>query len=88
MFVRIYGPSAAPVMLAKHISDAEEKYDSLLRTLDPQLSSNYRKRCEEATKEGGKVSGHSLGTWSIPPVIIDEESYRSQCQVLMKGTIT
>lgn len=26
---------------------------------------------------GGKISGHRLGTWSIPPVIVDEELYRS-----------
>ncbi|KAH9664564.1 ATP synthase subunit b [Citrus sinensis] len=40
------------------------------------LSSNYQRRCEEATKEGGKITGHPLGTWSIPPLIVDEESYR------------
>ncbi|XP_041005770.1 uncharacterized protein LOC121250652 isoform X2 [Juglans microcarpa x Juglans regia] len=77
MFVRIYGASKAPVMLAKYITEAEQKYDCLLKTLDPQLSSNYQKRCEEATKEGGKISGHRLGAWSIPPVIVDEELYRS-----------
>lgn len=37
---------------AKCISDAEKKYDRLLKALDPNLSSNYQKRCEEATKEG------------------------------------
>ncbi|CAK7354562.1 unnamed protein product [Dovyalis caffra] len=77
MFVRIYGPATAPAMLAKYIAEAEEKYDDLLKTLDPQLSSNYQTRCEEATKEGGKMSGHPLGTWNIPPVIVDEELYRS-----------
>ncbi|KAG8481533.1 hypothetical protein CXB51_026317 [Gossypium anomalum] len=77
MFVKIYGPSTAPAMLAKYITDAEERYDNLLKTLDPQLSSKYQRRCEEATKEGGKVSGHPLGTWSIPPVIINEDLYRS-----------
>ncbi|KAJ4714471.1 ATP synthase subunit B [Melia azedarach] len=77
MFVRIYGPSTAPTMLAKYITEAEEKYDNILKSLDPQLSSNYRRRCEEATKEGGKISEHPLGTWSIPPLIVDEESYRS-----------
>lgn len=77
MFVRIYGASKAPTMLAKYIAEAEQKYESLLKTLDPQLSLNYQKRCEEATKEGGKMSGHRLGTWSIPPVIVDEELYRS-----------
>ncbi|KAJ8765789.1 hypothetical protein K2173_014911 [Erythroxylum novogranatense] len=77
MFVRIYGPSAAPSMLAACISDAEKKYDNLLKALDPQLSCNYERRCAEATKEGGKVSGHTLGTWNVPPLILDEESYRS-----------
>jgi hypothetical protein len=37
---------------AKYIAEAEQKYESLLKTLDPQLSLNYQKRCEEATKEG------------------------------------
>ncbi|XP_058087031.1 uncharacterized protein LOC131234195 isoform X2 [Magnolia sinica] len=77
MFVAIYGASMAPRMLAKCISEAEEKYESLLEALDPDLSSKYKRRCEEATKEGGKVSGHAFGTWSIPPLIADEESYRS-----------
>nr|XP_016490865.1 PREDICTED: uncharacterized protein LOC107810590 [Nicotiana tabacum] len=77
MFNRIYGASAAPAMLAKIITEAEEKYDSLLKALDPELSLNYQKRCEEATKEGGKTSGPSLGTWTIPPVIEDEDLYRS-----------
>ncbi|KAG6773523.1 hypothetical protein POTOM_020805 [Populus tomentosa] len=91
MFVRIYGPAMAPAMLvsdlsilfvkfnrkAKHIAEAEEKYGSLLKTLDPRLSTNYQRRCEEATKEGGKMSGYPLGTWNIPPAIVDEELYRS-----------
>ncbi|KAL5556267.1 hypothetical protein UlMin_038503 [Ulmus minor] len=75
MFVRIYGASA-PTMLAKYITEAEEKYNILMKTLDSQLSSNYERRCEEATKEGGNVSKHPLGTWSIPPLIVDEELYR------------
>lgn len=77
MFNGIYGASAAPAVLAKVITEAEEKYDCLLKALDPELSLNYQKRCEEATKEGGKTSGPSLGTWSIPPVIEDEDLYRS-----------
>ncbi|KAF9681865.1 hypothetical protein SADUNF_Sadunf05G0047300 [Salix dunnii] len=91
MFVRIYGPAMAPAMLvsdlsilfvkfnrkAKNIAEAEEKYDSLMKTLDPQLSTNYQRRCEEATEEGGKMSGYPLGTWNIPPAIVDEELYRS-----------
>ncbi|EOX92051.1 Uncharacterized protein TCM_001073 isoform 1 [Theobroma cacao] len=79
MFAKVYGPSTAPAMLAKYITDSEERYDNLLKTLDPQLSSKYRRRCEEATKEGGKVSGHPLGTWSIPPLIVNEDLYRSNC---------
>ncbi|XP_065876241.1 uncharacterized protein [Euphorbia lathyris] len=79
MFVRIYGSLMAPVMLAKYIAEAEVKYESLLKSLDPQLSSTYQRRCEEATKEGGNISGHPHGTWSIPPVIVDEELYRRNC---------
>ncbi|KAL1336596.1 hypothetical protein AAHE18_10G073700 [Arachis hypogaea] len=78
MFVRIYGASTAPAMLAKCIGEAEDKYESLLNSLDPQLSESYQKRCAEATKEGGKVSEHPLGTWVIPTVIPDEELYRSK----------
>ncbi|RDX80862.1 hypothetical protein CR513_38537 [Mucuna pruriens] len=76
MFIQIYGASTAPAMLAKCISEAEDKYETLLKSLDPQLSLSYQKRCAEATKEGGKVSEHPLGTWSIPTVIQDEELYR------------
>ncbi|KAI3665085.1 hypothetical protein L6452_43703 [Arctium lappa] len=76
MFVRIYGASSAPTLLAKSITKAEEKYNGLLSTLDPQLSLKYQKRCEEATKEGGKLLGPPLGTWSIPPIIEDEDLYR------------
>ncbi|XP_042427842.1 uncharacterized protein LOC122015162 isoform X1 [Zingiber officinale] len=76
MFVRIYGASAAPCMLAQRITDAEKKYECLSRTLDQELSTNYWRRCEEATREGGLTSGHAFGTWNIPPVIVDEESFR------------
>ncbi|KAE8637227.1 hypothetical protein CSA_021622 [Cucumis sativus] len=76
MFVRMYGASA-PTALAKYVSEAEEKYDELLKALDPHLSSLYQRRCEEATKEGGKVSAHRFGSWSIPPLIRDEESFRA-----------
>ncbi|XP_064944141.1 uncharacterized protein LOC135585911 isoform X12 [Musa acuminata AAA Group] len=78
MFVGIYGASTAPSMLAKCIAEAEEKYERLIRTLDPELSSSYRRRCEEATREGGATSGHAFGTWNIPPVIGDEESFRME----------
>ncbi|KAG9451466.1 hypothetical protein H6P81_011431 [Aristolochia fimbriata] len=76
MFARLYGASMAPTVLAKFIAEAEAKYESLSKRLDPNLSSNYWRRCEEATREGGKSSGHALGTWNIPPVIADEDSYR------------
>ncbi|KAL8200030.1 hypothetical protein R6Q57_011369 [Mikania cordata] len=76
MFVRIYGASSAPTWLAKSITEAEEKYNYVLSALDPQLSCKYQKRCEEATKEGGKVGGPPLGTWSIPPIIENEDLYR------------
>ncbi|GFQ03270.1 hypothetical protein PHJA_002470800 [Phtheirospermum japonicum] len=67
MFVKYYGASAAPIMTAKFITEAEEKYDQLSKALDPELSMKYQQRCEEATKEGGKICGPSLGTWHIPP---------------------
>nr|CAD1826000.1 unnamed protein product [Ananas comosus var. bracteatus] len=63
---------------AKCICEAEEKYESLSKTLDPDLSLNYWRRCEEATKEGGLNSGHAYGTWTIPCVIADEDSFRAQ----------
>ncbi|KAG6399763.1 hypothetical protein SASPL_141248 [Salvia splendens] len=52
MFVNCYGASAAPIMLEKFISEAEEKYDRLFKALDEELSVKYRERCEEATREG------------------------------------
>ncbi|XP_022136921.1 uncharacterized protein LOC111008497 isoform X2 [Momordica charantia] len=76
MFVRIYGASA-PTELAKYISEAEEKYDRLLKALGSHLSSLYQRRCEEATEEGGKVSAHPFGSWSMPPLILHEESFRA-----------
>nr|CAD1834915.1 unnamed protein product [Ananas comosus var. bracteatus] len=67
---------------AKCICEAEEKYESLSKTLDPDLSLNYWRRCEEATKEvyvlRGLNSGHAYGTWTIPCVIADEDSFRAQ----------
>lgn len=80
MFVKVYKPLNAPTMMAKCIIEAEEKYQLLLNQLDPSLVAQYQKRCEEATKEGGKVSAHSLGSWTIPAVISDEECYRSRLQ--------
>ena len=37
----------------KYITEAEQKYDSLLQTLDPQLALNYQKRRDEVIEEGG-----------------------------------
>uniref|UniRef100_A0A7N0VLE9 Uncharacterized protein n=2 Tax=Kalanchoe fedtschenkoi TaxID=63787 RepID=A0A7N0VLE9_KALFE len=82
MFVRIYGPSAAPTMLARCITEGEEKYIRLLHGLDPDLSHKYQVRCEEATREGGKGSGPPLGTWNIPTIITDEELYRSNISAM------
>ncbi|MQM11624.1 hypothetical protein Taro_044535 [Colocasia esculenta] len=64
--------------MAKCISEAEVKYELLLAALDSDLSSSYQRRCEEATREGGKTSGYTLGTWNIPSVIADEDAYRSR----------
>ncbi|KAL0909277.1 hypothetical protein M5K25_020129 [Dendrobium thyrsiflorum] len=78
MFVGIYGPSKAPVMLAKCITKAEENYDRLSRALDPELSLNYWRRYEEATREGCSKLEHAVGKWTIPSIIVDEESFRLQ----------
>lgn len=40
------------ILQAKNITEAEVKYDRLLKTLDPRLATNYQRRCEEATREG------------------------------------
>ncbi|XP_073033500.1 uncharacterized protein [Primulina eburnea] len=77
MYVRYYGASAAPIKLAKFVTELEEKYDRLLKALGSELGTKYQKRCEEATKEGGKTCGPPLGTWHIPPVIEDEARYRT-----------
>ncbi|XP_073293537.1 uncharacterized protein [Primulina huaijiensis] len=77
MYVRYYGASAAPIKLAKFVTELEEKYDRLLKALGSELCTKYQKRCEEATKEGGKTCGPPLGTWHIPPVIEDEARYRT-----------
>ncbi|KZV51340.1 hypothetical protein F511_12035, partial [Dorcoceras hygrometricum] len=77
MYVRYYGASAAPIMLAKFVTEVEEKYDQLLKALGSELYMKYQKRCQEATKEGGKTCGPPLGTWHIPPVIEDEARYRT-----------
>ncbi|KAF3788437.1 hypothetical protein EJ110_NYTH08675 [Nymphaea thermarum] len=76
MLTSVCGAALAPSILAKCIADAEERYETLLKKLDPDLATNYQKRCAEATKEGGRTSGPTLGTWNIPRVISDEESFR------------
>ncbi|ONM17023.1 hypothetical protein ZEAMMB73_Zm00001d003491 [Zea mays] len=63
---------------AKCIGEAEEKYESFSKKLDPSLSGSYWRRCEEATKEGGKTSGHAYGTWNIPRVISNEDAFRRE----------
>ncbi|XP_020696022.1 uncharacterized protein LOC110109341 isoform X3 [Dendrobium catenatum] len=78
MFVGIYGPSKAPVLLAKCITKAEENYDRLSRALDPELSLNYWRRYEEATREGCSKLEPAVGKWTIPSIIVDEESFRLQ----------
>lgn len=47
---------------AKRISEAEEKYEEIMKSLDPHLSSNYQRRCEEATKEGTNITNISSKT--------------------------
>ncbi|CAI0422267.1 unnamed protein product [Linum tenue] len=53
MFVRIYGPSRAPAMLAKCIGDAEEKYERLLKTLEPHLSKSYQRDAKRQQEKAG-----------------------------------
>ncbi|KAL4619607.1 hypothetical protein ACB092_06G091900 [Castanea dentata] len=77
MFVKIYGASRAPTMLVrKYIIDAELKYATNYHNRFKEVTKETRR--EELTKEGGgRISGHVLGTWSMPNVIEDEELYRS-----------
>ncbi|XP_051150008.1 uncharacterized protein LOC127264493 isoform X3 [Andrographis paniculata] len=77
MFIKYYGAIDAPIMLAQFITNVEKRYNQLLIELDSELSAKYQKRCEEATREGGKMHGPSLGTWHIPPIIADEAGYRA-----------
>ncbi|CAK9860937.1 unnamed protein product [Sphagnum jensenii] len=78
MFLYIYGSQEGPIMLAKFIGKAEEEYENLLQGLEPTLAAKYRGRCLEAVKEGGSKSKHVFGSWTIPPLIVDEEAYRHQ----------
>lgn len=52
---------------AKYIAEAEEKYNNLLKMLDPQLSLNYQRRCVEATKEGkfATLKFYSMWNWIL-----------------------
>ncbi|OEL35651.1 hypothetical protein BAE44_0003329 [Dichanthelium oligosanthes] len=63
--VVLIGTKYAGEQQAKCIGETEEKYESVSKKLDPSLS-------------GGKMSGHAYGTWNIPPVISDEESFRRE----------
>lgn len=88
MFVRVYGSAKAPRMLAQLIAETEIKYDMLLDKLEPRLASQYRKRCEEAVIEGGSYSQHTMGSWTVPPLIIDEDMYRERYKAeVMHGRV-
>ncbi|KAJ7550607.1 hypothetical protein O6H91_07G109100 [Diphasiastrum complanatum] len=80
MFARIYGPAKAPNMLASCIFTAEDKFEVLLKQLEPSLASHYQMRCKEATMEGGSKSKNAFGSWTLPPLIVDEATYRSSVQ--------
>ncbi|CAM6129850.1 unnamed protein product [Calypogeia fissa] len=77
MLVKVYGPAKAPEILAKFISEQEVMYQQLLDGLEPDLAKKYRERCKEATHEGGGGSKHQFGSWTIPPLIVDEEAFRT-----------
>ncbi|KAL2608010.1 hypothetical protein R1flu_026583 [Riccia fluitans] len=73
------GPDEAPAVLAGFISDQETRYQQLLESLEPSLAKRFQVRCEEAVKEGGGVSkSGTLGSWTIPPLIVDEVAFRNQ----------
>ncbi|KAJ7550608.1 hypothetical protein O6H91_07G109100 [Diphasiastrum complanatum] len=48
--------------------------------LEPSLASHYQMRCKEATMEGGSKSKNAFGSWTLPPLIVDEATYRSSVQ--------
>ncbi|CAM6086365.1 unnamed protein product [Calypogeia fissa] len=77
MLVKVYGPAKAPKILAKFISEQEVMYQHLLDGLEPDLAKKYRERCKEATHEGGGGSKYQFGSWTIPPLIVDEEAFRT-----------
>lgn len=49
----IFGKLSCFPPQVKYITEAEQKYDSLLKTLDPQLALNYQKRRDEVIEKGG-----------------------------------
>ncbi|KAG0618076.1 hypothetical protein M758_4G036800 [Ceratodon purpureus] len=63
---------------AEFIGKSEDKYQNLSKELEPSIEAKYKKRCEEAVKEGGSKSVHVLGSWTIPSLITDEEAFRKQ----------
>ncbi|KAH9626340.1 hypothetical protein KSS87_000572 [Heliosperma pusillum] len=80
-YAYLFGPRLSScVVQARYIAETEEKYEELAKALDPELYKSYQTRCEEATKEGGKMAGHPLGSWAMPPLIVDEDIYRSSMQ--------
>lgn len=50
---------------AKYITEAEEKYNQVLKALDPQLSLHYQRRCVEATKEGNSATINFYSRWNL-----------------------
>lgn len=48
---------------AKYITEAEEKYNQVLKALDPQLSLHYQRRCVEATEEGKSAIINIYSVW-------------------------
>ncbi|KAL3675569.1 hypothetical protein R1sor_025517 [Riccia sorocarpa] len=79
MLIYACGPTEAPAVLAGFISAQERRYQELLGNLDPGLGKRFQERCKEAVKEGGGVSkSGTLGSWTIPPLIVDEAAFRNQ----------
>lgn len=76
LFVKYYGASLGPIKLVEFVSQAQEKYDRLIKELEPELAAKFRKRYEDGMKEGLRTFGPSSGTWSMPEVIEDEIQYR------------
>ena len=86
LFLHMYGPREAATMLAKFIGETEDKYQVLMDGLDADIGAQYRRRCEEAVREGGNKSLHVLGSWTIPPLIVDEDAFRMQINEFSTST--